>query len=251
MVKYLSHINRKDPPCGKAGIMFRRKKEDELYFWVSLGLMLLANLLSFQVSRFFTRGLFHHDLTLPADTAVPFLPQTIIIYFGCFAVWFLYYRFIAGLPRERADRFFCSNVLGKAVCLLFFLFLPTTMARPDVSGPSFWEFAMRFLYSVDTPDNLFPSLHCMISWLCWAGIRGDRDVSFRVRAAALLMALLVCVSTLTVRQHVIADVIAGIILAEIAYLLAGVPALRGAYGRLADRIVRLFPPLFGSGTKKP
>ena len=196
--------------------MFRRKKEDELYFWVSLGLMLLANLLSFQVSRLFTQGLFHHDLTLPADTAVPFLPQTIIIYFGCFAVWFLYYRFIAGLPRERADRFFCSNV-----------------------------------YSVDTPDNLFPSLHCMISWLCWAGIRGDRDVSFRVRAAALLMALLVCVSTLTVRQHVIADVIAGIVLAEIAYLLAGVPALRGAYGRLADRIVRLFPPLFDRGTKKP
>ena len=231
--------------------MFRRKKEDELYFWVSLGLVLLANLISFQGSRLFTRGLFHHDLTLPADAAVPFLPWTIVIYFGCFAAWFLFYRFIAGLPRERADRFFSSNILGKAVCLLFFLFLPTSMARPDVSGPSFWEFAMRFMYSVDTPDNLFPSIHCLNSWLCWAGVRGNRNVPLRVRVSALVAALLVCVSTLTVRQHVIADVIAGIVLAEIAYLLAGFPAVRSVYGRLADRIVRLFPPLFDRGTKKP
>ena len=231
--------------------MFRRKKEDELYFWVSLGLVLLANLISFQGSRLFTQGLFHHDLTLPADAAVPFLPWTIVIYLGCFAAWFLCYRYIAGLPREKADRFFCSNILGKAVCLLFFLFLPTKMARPDVSGTSFWEFAMRIVYSVDTPDNLFPSIHCLNSWLCWAGVRRNRDVPLGIRIAALLLALFVCVSTLTVRQHVIADVIAGIALAEISYLLAGIPSVRGIYSRLADRIVRLLAPLFDRGTEEP
>lgn len=230
--------------------MFRRKKEDELYFWVSLGLMLLANLISFRGSRLFTKNCFHYDLSLPVDAAVPFLPWTIVIYIGCFAVWFLCYRFIAGLPRERSDRFFCSNILGKAVCLLFFLFLPTTMARPDVSGTSFWEYAMCLLYSTDTPDNLFPSIHCLISWLCWAGIRGSRDVPLRIRASALLMALFVCVSTLTVRQHVIADVIAAIVLAEISYLLSGIPAVCSVYGRLADQIVRLLAPLFGKGTQE-
>ena len=230
--------------------MFKRKIEDCLYFWVSLGLVLLANLISFQGSRLFTRGLFHHDLSLSADAAVPFLPWTIVIYFGCFAVWFLYYRFIAGLPRERADRFFWSNILGKGVCMLFFLFFPTTMARPSPEGSSFWDAAMRFLYFIDTPDNLFPSIHCLNSWLCWAGVRGNREVPFRIRTAALITALLVCLSTLTVRQHVLADVLAGILLAEITYQLAGIPALRSVYVRLADWIVRLLAPLFDSGRKE-
>ncbi|MBO7727727.1 MAG: phosphatase PAP2 family protein [Oscillospiraceae bacterium] len=226
--------------------MFRRKKEDWLYFWVSLGLVLLANLISFQGSRLFTHGLFHHDLSLSADAAVPFLPWTIVIYFGCFGAWFLFYCYIAGLPRERADRFFCSNILGKAVCLLFFLFLPTTMARPDVSGPSFWEFAMRFLYSVDTPDNLFPSIHCLNSWLCWAGVRGNRVVPFRIRAAALITAIFVCLSTLTVRQHVLVDVLSGILLAEITYLLSSIPAVRGVFSRLTDQIIQFLQSVFSS-----
>ena len=36
------------------------------------------------------------------------------------------------------------------------------------------------------------------------------------------MAILVCISTLTVKQHVIADVPAGILLAELSYCLSGI-----------------------------
>ena len=53
------------------------------------------------------------------------------------------------------------------------------------------------------------------------------------------MALAVCFSTLAIRQHVLLDVFGGILLSEICYALAALPALRAWYAALADRLVRL------------
>ena len=221
--------------------MENRKAEDKLYFWISLALTLLSNRLVFSVSRLLTHGVAHHSLALPFEPLFPFLPWTISIYFGCFIIWFLLYRLIARLPREEADRFFFANLLGKGICLLVFVLFPTETVRPEVNGTSIWDAGIRFLYAVDAPNDLFPSIHCLIGWLCWAAVRGREEVSRPWRATALLMAALVCVSTLTTRQHVLPDVFAGILLAEICYGLSGLGKLRSAYSRFIDRLMALFP----------
>ncbi len=219
--------------------MIRRPKEIEGYFWLSLILMVIANRLAFLLGRLLAQGRVHYDVTLPIDFAVPFMPWTISIYFGCFIFWFLIYRLAAQLPRENADRFFCANLLGKVISFLFFVCLPTTLIRPELYGTTFWDASMRFLYEIDAPDCLFPSLHCMVSWLCWVGIRGNKQVPLPWRVAALLMAILVCFSTLTTRQHVLPDVAGGILFAELCYWLAGRSAIRSLYTRLIDRLSRL------------
>ena len=135
------------------------------------------------------QGKRHYCLALPIDAAVPFLPWTVFIYFfACLIFWFFLYRRVAALPRRTADRFFCANLLGKAISFFFFVFFPTTMTQPEPNGPGFWDACMRFLYWIDEPNNLFPSLHCFIAWLCWVGIRGNRQVSPLWRSSALLMA---------------------------------------------------------------
>ena len=218
--------------------MNKHTAESERYFLVSFCLTLVFNALAYQASRLFTQNSRHFSLALPADAAVPFLPWTVIIYFGCFLFWFAVYRLAARLPRERADRFFLANILGKLICLFFFLLFPTTISRPEVNGTTVWDALIRFLYWIDAPDNLFPSLHCMIAWLCWAGIRGNRDVPLPWRVSALVMAVLVCLSTLTTRQHVIADVFGGILLSELCFRLSALPALRRPYARLVDRLIQ-------------
>ena len=178
-------------------------------------------------------------MALPIDSLVPFLPWMIGVYLGCFVFWFLLYRLVARLPREKADRFFGANLLAKAVIFLFYIFLPTKMTRPELTGTGFWYACLRFMYWIDEPNNLFPSLHCLIAWLCWLGVRGNREVPLPWRAAALVMAVAVCFSTLAIRQHVLLDVFGGILLSEICYALAALPALRAWYAALADRLVRL------------
>lgn len=218
--------------------MIKPTKETERYFRFAFLLALLANQIPFQLARLLARGKRHYCLALPIDAAVPFLPWTVFIYFfACFIFWFFLYHRVARLPRQTADRFFCANLLGKIICFFFFAFFPTTMTQPEPNGPGFWEMCMRFVYWVDEPNNLFPSLHCFIAWLCWAGIRGNRQVSALWRVSALLMAVAVCISTLTTRQHVMADVPAGILLSELCWQLAGCDKLRGMYSSLADRIL--------------
>lgn len=216
--------------------------ETERYFWVSLFLMVLGNQIPFQGARLIVGGRPHHSLALPVDPLVPFLPWMIAVYMGCVVYWFFLYRRVSRLPREKADRFFCASLLAKAVCFLFFVFYPTALVRPEVTGQGVWDACLRFMYRIDDADNLFPSLHCVIAWLCWAGVRGNREVSLPWRLSALIMAVAVCVSTLTIRQHVLLDVFGGILLSEICYALASRESLRRLYSALAGGIIGfLFP----------
>lgn len=212
---------------------------EERYFWLAFALALLGNQIPYQLARLLARGMRHYNLSLPIDAAVPFLPWTVCIYFfgGLIFLVFLYRR-VAALPRETADRFFCANLLGKGICFAFFIFFPTSIIRPELNGSGFWETCMRFVYRVDEPNNLFPSLHCFIAWLCWAGVRGNRELSLLWRASALLMAVAVCVSTLTTRQHVMLDVAGGVSLSELCWQLARFGRIRRLYSALVDRILR-------------
>lgn len=232
-------MNAETVPTGKRDAANGGSRAAERYFWVSFFLTLLCNQIPFQGARLLVRNRVHYSLELPIDSLVPFLPWMIGVYLGCFLFWFLHYRLVAHLPREKADRFFAANLLAKAIIFLFYILLPTKMTRPALSGTGFWDLCLRFMYWIDEPNNLFPSLHCMIAWLCWLGVRGNAKVPLLWRVTAFVMALAVCFSTLAIRQHVLLDVFGGILLSEICYALAALPALRGWYSALADRLVRL------------
>ena len=161
----------------------------------------------------------HYQFSTALDRAIPLIPWTVCIYFGCYAFWALHYCLCAAVPL-RARRFFTADFIAKGVCFVFFVGLPTTMARPAVQGLNVWESLVRALYILDAPVNLFPSIHCLNSWLCWASARDIPAFSRGYKAFALCAAAAVCVSTLTLRQHVLLDVAGGILLAEVCWRLA-------------------------------
>lgn len=194
------------------------------------------NQLVYYGARLLTAHRPHSDWTLPIDRLIPFLPWTVAVYFGCFLFWAVSYLLIAGRDKEAAYRFFCADLLAKAICLVCFVLLPTTNVRPAVDGRSVWDVLIRILYQIDAPDNLFPSIHCLVSWLCWVGVRDRSDIPRWYRRASLLMAAAVCLSTLTTRQHVVLDVAGGILLAELCYWLAGLPPISKRYVSCLDRL---------------
>lgn len=162
----------------------------------------------------------HFDFSTPLDNAIPLIPWTVSIYFGCYGFWAVHYCLFAA-RRDLAGRFFKADFWAKGVCFFFFVFLPTTMARPAVQGLNLWESMVRALYQMDAPVNLFPSIHCLNSWLCWASARDMPEFSRGYKAFALVMAVAVCLSTLTTRQHLLLDAAGGILLAEFCWQLAG------------------------------
>lgn len=180
----------------------------------------------------------HHDITTTFDMRFPFMPWTIVIYIGSYLFWVVNYCICAVQDRQERHRFFCADWMAKIIALIIFLTFPTTNLRPEITGNGLWDVSMKLLYWVDRPDNLFPSLHCLVSWLCWIGVRKRKDVSVFYRYGSLLIAVAICLSTMTTKQHVLVDVIGGIALAEICYAAAGASKIRGVYSALIARLLR-------------
>ncbi|MDO4298478.1 MAG: phosphatase PAP2 family protein [Lachnospiraceae bacterium] len=180
----------------------------------------------------------HYNLETPLDLMIPFVPWTIVIYFGCYIFWVVNYILSVRQDRESAYRFLSADFLAKCICFFCFLLLPTTNTRPGVGEQGIWNFLMRFLYQVDSADNLFPSIHCLTSWMCYIGIRGRKNIPSGYRCFSCLMAIAVFVSTLTTKQHVLVDVAGGVLLAEFCYRIAGRTRLANVYGAVFERVTK-------------
>ncbi len=165
------------------------------------------------------RGVEHHDFTSSFDRMIPFVPAWSIIYLGCYVFWGANYILVTRQKKEEWFQFATADYLSRIVCAFFFIVLPTTNVRPEVVGTGLPETLMRFVYRMDDAANLFPSIHCLVSWFCFIGIRGREDVPKWYQGFSCIFAFLVFASTLFTKQHYIIDVIAGVFLAEICYYI--------------------------------
>ncbi len=208
--------------------------------WIPLFLTLACNALAYNGTRLFMSGRFHYNLSNPVDEQIPVVSWTVIIYFGCYLFWIVNYILGCRQNQEKAFRFMGADLVAKLVCMACFLLFPTTNTRPVIEGSSIWDELMRFLYQVDAADNLFPSIHCLTSWFCYIAVRENKEIPKWYHVASVLMALSVCVSTLTTKQHVLVDVIAGVALAELSYLFVEKSGFSRWYMNLTSKVyVRL------------
>ena len=180
-------------------------------------------------------GAYHHNLETAWDLAIPFLPWTVSIYVGTFLYWAISFLLILRSGTENAFRFLCAHCMSLLIALVFFLLLPTTNTRPQIEGGGLWNYGMRLIYALDTPDNLFPSLHCELSWLCFQGLKKVENVPTGGKRFALIFSLLIFVSTLTTKQHILLDVFGGWLIAEISFRLCGSKKVTAPFYKVFNR----------------
>lgn len=160
------------------------------------------------------------NIAVPIDSQIPRIPWTVLIYWG--GVFFWIVNYIAGVKYDKGNgyRFIAAHLIGVTISFFFFVFFPVEISRTAVTGHTFCECILKLTYQVDEGNNCFPSMHCFFSWLSWIGVRRNRYISGIYQFISFLIAVSICISTLTVKQHYLVDVPAGIILAEISYLIA-------------------------------
>ncbi len=192
----------------------------KLYSIIPLSAIFLWNALVYFGCAHLTQGWYHYDFTTNLDRAIPLMPEFIYIYLGCYLFWGINYILMGHLGKEYFYRFVAAEMPTRIVCGLFYLLMPTTNIRPEVIGTSGATLFLKILYQTDLPTNLFPSIHCLVSWFCFIGIRGQKKVPKWYRIFSCVFAILVCISTQVTKQHYLIDVAGGIFLAEISYYLA-------------------------------
>ena len=139
-----------------------------------------------------------HTITTALDEWIPFVAPFILFYVLAYIQWIANYLLVAREGKEFCYRIVYGDVAAKVICLLFFLFFPTTLARPEVTGSGFCNDLVRFIYRMDAPVNLFPSIHCLESWCCIHAAFAMKKPPKWYRYATTVMALGVFASTLFV-----------------------------------------------------
>ncbi len=238
----------------ESAVLTVRKKQERgmgkrLKQWISAvlpyGFLPLLVAFSFNMAvyggaRMIAEDWHHYNVESPLDGLIPFWPPSVAVYLGCYLFWAANYILIARQEKKEICQFFSADFISRAACLVIFLIFPTTNTRPAVEPTGFWNQAMRLVYSVDAADNLFPSIHCLVSWFCYIGLRGRKEIPLWYRFASLVMAVLVCISTLTTKQHVILDVAGGVLLAEICFWIGKKQAVWKTYEKLLDQALGFF-----------
>lgn len=180
------------------------------------------NMLVYSGTMILCRDWTHYDLTTAFDRSVPLVPEWIYIYLGCYLFWIVNYIMVARICRQDKTsfyRFVATDMMSRLVCAVFYLGFPTTNIRPEFAADGLSSHLLSFVYSIDQPTNLFPSIHCLVSWLCFVGIRGSKQVSTAYKVFSCLFALLVVASTQYTKQHYIVDAAAGLLFAELLWFL--------------------------------
>lgn len=155
-----------------------------------------------------------HAPALALDGVLPLTPVWALVYGAVYLFLIVLPVFLIRQP-EHIRRTVYAYLTVWLLAYVSFLVYPTVAPRPaTVAGEGFAVWGLRFLYSADPPYNCFPSLHVAHAFVsaltCY---RLHRQVGI----VALAGAGLVAVSTLFTKQHYVADVIAGALLAFLAY----------------------------------
>ncbi len=157
-----------------------------------------------------------HAPALALDRAIPLLPAWSLVY-GCLYFFLIVLPVFVVRQDEQIRRTVFAYLFIWITAYVCFLLYPTSAPRPaTILGDDFAVVSLRALYGADPPYNCFPSLHVAHSFVsALACFRIHRSVG----VFTLFCASLVGLSTLFTKQHYVLDVLAGIVLAAIAYAL--------------------------------
>ena len=177
-------------------------------------IILLVNMLTYFGTRVFTQNLVHHNLSNPVDDMLPLVTAMISVYILAYVQWVAGYVVIGRESRELCYWMYSGEMIAKLICLLCFVFYPTTIDRPEIVGNGIFEQLTRLIYEMDAPDNLFPSIHCLESYVSFRGALYTKKVPVWYKYVMLISTVLVFASTVLVKQHVLVDMLGAVLAVE-------------------------------------
>ena len=156
------------------------------------------------------------------DDAIPFSEWALIPYL----LWFVYligalaYTFFQDVPAFRRMMRFVI-VTYTAATVVYFIYPTQQLLRPEAfAHDNALTRAVAWFYTFDTNTNVCPSIHVLGSVAAMFGLLDCRKLQKPwVKFAVCVIALLICASTVFMKQHSILDVLAAVPLCLLGHYL--------------------------------
>lgn len=176
-----------------------------------IGLYMLFIFLFLFVGNY-NEGREFYNLSIFIDEKIPFNPHFVWTY--------ILYYFVALMPvmvvpdikefRRMVGAYLMMYFMG----FLTFIVFPVKMVRPELIGDGYSLWLLRKIYNADNGYNCFPSMHVANAYLAsFFSFKFNKPYG----SIVYIIAFLITISTLFIKQHYIVDLIAGILLAYFVY----------------------------------
>jgi len=190
------------------------------FAYIPVILVVVFNCLAFWGTKALTANADHVNLSTPLDNSFPFVPWFIFFYILAYVQWAWNYVYHTRLGKDKYYHIITTDLIAKVFCTALFLIIPAEISRPEIADGGFWSQVTNVIYSLDTPTALFPSIHCVESWLCFRAACMVKDAPRWYAPSQFVLTLLVFASTVLVKQHFMIDVFAGVAVVEIGWFLS-------------------------------
>ncbi len=204
----------------------KTNKKEQFYYFIERnkhGLLLLYFLIYIPWFQYVEKTVttHFHVIHVALDDYIPFCEYFIVPYlmwFG-YVAWGISYFFL----KNKSEYYKLCAFLFTGMTI--FLIISTVYPNGHYLRPTTFEHnniftqAVRWLYSTDTPTNLFPSIHVYNSlginlavWHC-ENFKNNK----KVRYGSAILCVSIILSTMFLKQHSVFDVVTGIVLAAFMY----------------------------------
>lgn len=206
-----------------------------IFYMVSFGLL----------EKNITRG--YHVIHMAVDDWIPFCEVFIIPY----TLWFFYiaatvvfFGFFNKSVKEFYQVVFSLGIGMTLFLLVSWLYPNGQNLRPMVfTRDNIFVDMVRHLYTIDTPTNIFPSIHVynsVAAYLAVARCEALREKRW-VQKSVLALTVLIVLSTMFLKQHSMFDVMCALALNAVVYAVLYVPGTQMQTSRnKAGRRIKLF-----------
>lgn len=167
-----------------------------------------------------------HIIHCELDYYIPFCEYFVIPYL----LWFLYvpavFLFLFYHSKNEFYRICAYEFTGMTIALLICTLYPNglELRLNDIGHRNIFVELVSFLYNRDTPTNVFPSIHVFATistHICLA--KSPHMKAFKPRRhlkrLSLVLSILICLSTVFLKQHSVIDAIGGALLAFVLYFV--------------------------------
>lgn len=199
-----------------------------------LGIQGIFHASAWAIASKLTSKWFFVDPQIPSiDNYIPMIPYVFVQLYGLWFPCVVLGGIVAGRQKKKEWLdFMLSWLIAILVGFLIFVFCPSRISKIDCAGvpggniheylanKKGWSWTLvKTLHVEDYNWNLFPSFHCLNIIFCYLGVARRKDVNLVHRIGQLMITILICMSTVFVKNHYFIDIIIALALSLVCFVL--------------------------------
>lgn len=158
-------------------------------------------------------------LSTPLDEGIPFSRVWIVPYVSWYAFLPGVAVFLMIKDKKQCAITLLTMISGLLLSYLTYSIFQTTVPRPAVPGDDLFSRLVQLIYNIDQPYNAFPSIHVLATYALMLGTAKAEGIKKVPRWTIWIVGWAIIISTVFVKQHVVADILGGMVLAQVLHLL--------------------------------